>query len=91
MKFLSMLIKERTEVHKPLVIYADNQGAILIAKNRQVGIRTKHINIRHHFMRDLVEEEDIDIKYIWSGDNPADIMIKNIREADLKKHIKRIT
>ena len=58
-------------MEKPSVIYEENQGAIFLAYNRQVVIRTKHIDICHHFLRDMVEEKDIDIQYIWSEDNPA--------------------
>ena len=65
-KFISMFLGEMTEVEKPSVIYEDNQGAIFLAKNRQVSICTKHIDISHHFLRDMVEETDIDIHYIRS-------------------------
>ena len=65
-----------TEVQKPSVINEDNQSVIVLSKNRQVGILTKHIDIHHHFLRDMVEDKDIDIQYIWSEDNPADIMAK---------------
>ena len=55
-----------TEVHKPSVIYEDNKGSILLVKNRQLGMCTKHIDIHHHFLRYMVEDKDIDIQYIWS-------------------------
>ena len=61
-----MLLGEMIKVEKPSVFYEDNQGAIFLAKNRQVGIHTKHINICHRFLRDMVEGKDIDIQYIWS-------------------------
>ena len=38
--FLIMLLVQMTKVKKPSVIYEDNQGAIFLEKNRQVGIRT---------------------------------------------------
>ena len=72
-----MFLGEITEVQKPSVIYEDNQGAIFLAKNRQVGIHTKHIYIHYHFLRDMVEDMNIDIQYICIEDNPADIMTKN--------------
>ena len=77
-------------MEKPSVIYEGNQGAIFLAKNRQVGIRTKHIDIRHRFLRDMVEEKDIDIQFIRGEENPADIMTKNTLEADFARHMKRI-
>ena len=80
-----------TEVQKPSVIYEDNQGAIFLAKNRQVGICTKHIDICQHFMSDMMEEKYIDIHYICSEYNPAYIITKNTSEADFARHMKRIT
>ena len=68
-KFISILLEEMTDVQKPSAIYKDNQGSILLAKDRQVGIHTKHIDILHHFLRDMVEDKDIDIKYIMSEKN----------------------
>ena len=58
-KVVSMFMGETTKVKNPSVIYEDNQGEIFLAKNRQVGFCTKHIDIRHHFLRDTVEEKDI--------------------------------
>ena len=89
--FLSMLLGEMTKVKNPSIIYEDNQSTIFLAKNRQVGTRTKHIDIRHHFMREMVEEKDIDIHYIRSEDNSAEIMTKNTPEAYFARHTKRIT
>ena len=86
-----MSLEEMTEVQNLSVVYKDNQGSILLAKNRQVGMRTKNIDIRHHFLRDMAENKDIYFKYIWSEDNPADIMTKNTFEAYFVKNTKRIT
>ena len=55
-KFVSMFLGEMIKVEKPSVIYEDNQGEIFLAKNRQVGICTKPINIHNHFLRDMAEE-----------------------------------
>ena len=53
-------------------------------------MRTNHIDIRHHFLRDMVEDKNMNIKYIRSK-IPADIMIMNFPEADYINHMKRIT
>ena len=45
-----------TEVQNTSVIYEDNQGAIFLSKNSKVGICTKHIDICHHFLWDVVED-----------------------------------
>ena len=65
-----MLLEEVSEFQKPAIFYEDKQGEIFNANNRQVGMRIKWIEIRHHFMRNVVEENDIDIKYISSKENP---------------------
>ena len=70
-KFVGMFLVKMIERKKTSVIYENNQGAIFLAKNRQVVICTKNIDIRHHFLRDVVEEKDIDIHYIRSEYNPA--------------------
>ena len=90
-KFLSMFMVETNKVQNPSVIYEDNQGAIFLAKNRKVGISTKHIDICHHFLRDMMEEKDINIQYMGSEDNPAYILTNNTSGADFARHMKRIT
>ena len=59
-----MSLEDINEVQKPEVVYEDSQGDILLAKNRQVGMRTKYIDMRHHFLRDVLEENDMNI-YIY--------------------------
>ena len=49
---------------KASVICDDNQGANILAKNRQVGICTKHNYIRCRFLQYMIEDKDIDIQYI---------------------------
>ena len=51
LKFVSILLGEITEVQKLSVMYEDNQGAVFLSNNVQVGMRNKHVDIRHHFMR----------------------------------------
>ena len=52
-------------------------GAIFLTKNQQVSQRTKHIDIRQHFLRNLVEEKRLDIRFVRSEDNSSDITTKN--------------
>jgi hypothetical protein len=68
---------ELTGVRKPAIIYEDNLGAIFLVKNQQVSSRAKHIDIRNHFMRDLQDKKDLDVRFKRSDENSADIMTKN--------------
>jgi hypothetical protein len=58
------------------VIYADNQGSLALAKNPVYHARTKHIDVQHHFIRNLVEEGDVELKYVHTSDNVADVLTK---------------
>ncbi|GKA41432.1 ribonuclease H-like domain-containing protein [Tanacetum coccineum] len=57
-------------------IMCDNKGAIDLSKNPVQHSRTKHIEIRHHFLRDNVQKGHISIEKVSSADNIADILTK---------------
>ncbi|GJS89622.1 retrovirus-related pol polyprotein from transposon TNT 1-94 [Tanacetum coccineum] len=60
-------------------IMCDNKGAIDLSKNPVQHSRTKHIEIRHHFLRDNVRKGNISIKKVASEDNIADIFTKPLK------------
>ena len=57
-------------------INCDNQGAITLSKDNKFHAQTKHINIRYHFIREAVEDRKIQVEYIPTDDNVADIFTK---------------
>ena len=60
----------------PTLIYEDNQGAISMAKNPVFHKRTKHIQIRYHFVREAVEDEVITLEYCRTSEMLADSFTK---------------
>jgi hypothetical protein len=88
--FIQNLVQELTGVKKPTIIYEDNLGTIFLVKNQQVSFRTKHIDIRHHFIRNLQEKKDLDVRFKRSENNSADIMTKNTTRDVHDKHSKSI-
>jgi hypothetical protein len=54
----------------------DNTSAIMISKNPVLHVRTKHTDIRHHFIRDHVERGDIELIHVDIKNQIADIFIK---------------
>lgn len=60
----------------PLVLHNDNKGAIELTKNPTSHARTKHIDIRFHFIRSLVSESKISISFIGTRKMIADILTK---------------
>ena len=63
-------------VEKPCIVYEDNRSTIKIAENATAMRRSKHIDIRHHFLREHVENGTIVIKPVGTKDQLADIMTK---------------
>jgi hypothetical protein len=59
-----------------VIINCDNTSAINISKNPVQHSQTKHIDIRHHFLRDLVESEVVSLSFILTENQLADILTK---------------
>ena len=57
-------------------IYCDNTSAINLTKNPILHSRTKHIDLRHHFLRDHVAKNDISIHFVPTDKQIADIFTK---------------
>ena len=67
-------------------LFEDNQGAIAMAENPISGGRTKHIDVRYHFIRELVKHNVIAIKYTESSNQHADILTKAIGAEGFVRH-----
>ena len=83
-KFLTMLMNEIFNCDLPCVLFEDNQAAVYLARNKHVSARTKHIDIREHYVREHLKSLAI-IKPIKSEDNLADILRKNVSVNIFKK------
>ena len=59
-------------------ILEDNQSTICLTKNQQVHGRTKHVDIKYHFIRDLVEAERIKLIYCASENMIANLLTKGL-------------
>jgi len=72
----------------PTIIKGDNDGSIAMAKNQQFHNRSKHIAIRWHWVRDLVDEKLIDIQTCRDPQQTADVLTKALPRP---KHVQHIT
>jgi hypothetical protein len=57
-------------------IFCDNKATISMTKNPTFHSRTKHIDIRYHFIRDLVAKEEISLEYCSTQGQLADVLTK---------------
>ena len=60
----------------PITIYEDNKACLDYSRNSTNHQRTKHISVRYHFIRDLIEDQILQLESIPSADNIADILTK---------------
>lgn len=74
---------------QPQLLYMDNQSAMKIAMSSasQVNERTKHIDIRYHFVRDAYQQGRIRIEYLPTADMTADILTKSLPREAHQRHI----
>jgi hypothetical protein len=66
-------------------VNADNQGAIRLSRNPVHHTRSKHFDIKYHFIRDSIATKKINTVYVPSTDNVADIMTKPFTKVKLRK------
>ena len=59
-------------------IFEDNQSTICLAKNQHMHGRTKHVDIKYHFIRDLVEAKRVKLVYCASENMIADMLTKGL-------------
>src|SRR5690242_15694568 len=80
------ILKEINMCHnEPVLIYQDNQGCISMAKNPSHHSRSKHIDIKYHFVREKVDNKEIKIRYCPTERMVADILTKPLLQS---QHVK---
>jgi hypothetical protein len=76
---------------KPTVLYVDNQGAVELSKDQKSCQRSRHVERRYLKIRELVAAGVIEVKFIPTADNPADIFTKSgIDTATVDKHLSNV-
>jgi transposase InsO family protein len=76
--------------HPTTVIHSDSQGSIALSKNPEHHARSKHIDIRHHFIREQVAANHISLQYMPTEDMLADVMTKPLSRDQHNTLIKRL-
>ncbi|KAK2358620.1 gag-protease polyprotein [Trifolium repens] len=74
--WMKQMLSEYNVEQDVLTLYCDNMSAINISKNPIQHSRTKHIDIRHHFIKDLVEDKVVTLEHVATENQLADIFTK---------------
>ncbi|XP_041446831.1 secreted RxLR effector protein 161-like [Xenopus laevis] len=89
--WLQQLIKDLGKpTSEPTVLFEDNQACIKLATSEKMNARTKHIDVRHHYIHDLVDQKVIVLIYCESEKMIADAMTKPLarnRFVDLRSNM----
>ncbi|KAG6384847.1 hypothetical protein SASPL_153666 [Salvia splendens] len=70
---------------EPTTICVDNKSAIALSKNPVFHNRSKHIDTRYHYIRECVANQEIQVEYVKSQDQVADIFTKRLKYEDFIK------
>jgi hypothetical protein len=77
-RWLCTLLREIGHPQPQPVLWCDNQSTIALTKDPVFHARTKHIEMRYFFIRDLVQRGQLQVQYVNSASNLADIFTKAI-------------
>jgi hypothetical protein len=75
-KWIKTLLSELGINVGPVPINGDNQGSIFLGSNPVQGNRSKHIDIRYHFVRQCLEDKEAKLYFVEGAENPADMFTK---------------
>ena len=78
---------ELSENLKVEEVFCDNQGAVLLSKDRMFHDRMKHIDIRHHYIREVVAKGDLKVVKISTNDNATDMLTKPLPVAKFNLYL----
>ena len=76
LKWLTMLLNEITGMTVPINLYSDNQATIALVNSDGPSERTKHIDIKHHYIKDAIRYSNIKLSWISTTDQLADLLTK---------------
>ena len=85
--FMRGLLREMgVPMDKPTVIRVDNQGAVALAKDRRSCHRSRHIQRRYLKIREWVALGEVQVEYVNTTQNPADILTKALERESFERH-----
>ena len=85
-KFLQQLLVDMLGCSKSSVnLHVDNQGALELAKNPVHHQRSKHIDVKYHYIRSQIQDSSVILHYVPTDENIADIFTKPVNRIKFNK------
>ena len=60
------------------LLHCDSQSAIQLSKNPMFHAKTKHVDVRYHFIREVLEDKQIQLVKTHTSENPTDLLTKGL-------------
>ena len=83
MIWLQKFMEELGKKQENSRLYSDRQSAIHLAKKSAFHLRTKHIKLKYHFIRSVLDEELLKMEKIHTSQNPIDMLTKGVTKEKL--------
>ncbi|KAH9779930.1 Integrase catalytic domain-containing protein [Citrus sinensis] len=74
--WLKGLLGDLGVIQENIVVFCDNQSAIFLVKNQTYHARTKYIDVKYHYVREIIESDVVLLRKIDTKDNPSDMLTK---------------
>ena len=71
-------------------VLEDNQEAKALIENPLSSARSKHVDVRFHFIRELFKARKISVRYVASAEQPADVLTKALSRANFRYRRKQL-
>ncbi|MCO5603389.1 hypothetical protein L7F22_057539 [Adiantum nelumboides] len=76
--WLTRLVGDLGIVDEVPVLHCDSQSAIQMARNPVFHAKTKHVDVKYHFTRDVLDDKRLHLSKVHTNDNPADLLTKTL-------------
>lgn len=86
-RWIRQLLDEIFGIDNAITMYCDNKGAMQVFMNNSYSPRTKHMDIKDKFIREKMNDGEIEVKYRETNEMPADILTKAVSCSKLMKHL----
>ena len=70
------------EITEPMILYCDNTSDINTSKNPMMHTKNKHITIKYHYLRELVQDKEAMMEYVNTKEKIVDIFTKALPKDD---------
>jgi hypothetical protein len=74
--WIRRLLNEMRATQVPMTLFGDNKGCLKLMRNPEQHDRTKHIDVQHHYVRQLEEEGEVESSWVSTKDMLADGLTK---------------